>query len=78
LIQVGQAVTYVDSLGIRRPAIVTNVGQPDKDDTWLNVVVVVLDENQSDTYGRKIERFTSVSHFSKHGAAMPGNYWTGE
>lgn len=69
-----QAVTYVDSTGVPRPALVTNVfaGMNGGAD-GVNVVVVCDDLNQSDNYGRKIERFTSVCHKSAQPAH--GNYW---
>jgi hypothetical protein len=67
------AVTYVDSLGRERPALVTNCFGPPESNPSINVVVVNDDENQTDTYGRKIERFTSVTHQSFQYAH--GNYW---
>jgi hypothetical protein len=72
---IGQHVTYVDSLGNERNALVTYVGIPGDEETWVNVVVVNSDPKQEDSYGRKIERFTSVSHQNKYGSAMHGNYW---
>ena len=78
MIKIGQAITYVDSMGRRCPALVTHVGIPDRADTWLNIVTIVLDEKQTDSYGRKTERYSSVPHYGHYGAAMPGNYWTGE
>jgi len=73
MINIGQAVTYVDPRGQDRPAVVTNVFG--KDDTpSINVVFVNDDESQSDNYGRKIERATSVPHGDQQKAH--GNYWT--
>jgi hypothetical protein len=71
---VGKAVTYVDSHGVPRAAIVTNVfnGMNGGAD-GVNVVVVNDDESQKDDYGRKIQRFTSVCHKSAQPAH--GNYW---
>jgi hypothetical protein len=70
---VGSPVTFVDSLGRDRPALVTAVWGPPESNPSINVVVVNNDENQTDTYGRKIERFTSVVHKSNQYAH--GNYW---
>lgn len=70
--QIGDTVTYVDSLRQERPALVTNVGAPDEA-PWLNLVVVSDDPARDDSYGRQIERFTSVVHQSRQTA--PGNYW---
>lgn len=72
---VGQEVKYYDPHGKLRPALVTAVGY-ESPTTWINVAFVNDDENQKDTYGRKIERATSVSHQSTHGDKMWGNYWT--
>jgi hypothetical protein len=52
---------------------VTNCFGPLESKPSINVVVVNNDENQTDTYGRKIERFTSVVHESNQYAH--GNYW---
>lgn len=71
---VGQMVNYVDTEGQRRMALVTAVhpgmsGQAD----GINCVGVNKDENQTDSYGRKLERWTSVPH--KTGQPAQGNYW---
>jgi hypothetical protein len=69
----GISVVYIDSTGHQRPALVTNVfGPPDKFPS-INVVVVNQEETQTDSYGSKIERFTSVSHQSAQWAH--GNMW---
>lgn len=65
----GMAVTFVDPTGHTRPALITRVWGPQ----CINVVIVNRDENQEDSYGRKIERFTSVVHQSMQQAH--GNYW---
>lgn len=72
--KIGDHVIYVDSLSKRRPALVTSVhsGMNGLAD-GVNVVIVNDDEAQTDTYGRKIERFTSVPHQSGQPAA--GYYW---
>lgn len=75
MVKIGQAVIYVDSRGRERPALVTNVwdnmsgtGHP-----GTNVVFVNDDVDQTDSYGRKIERSTSVVHQSNQPAH--GNFW---
>ena len=72
-IKVGSPVVYIDSLGRERPALVTNMFGPLESNPSINLVVVNLDEDQTDTYGRKIERFTSVVHHSYQYAH--GNKW---
>jgi hypothetical protein len=73
VVSIGSFVTYIDSLGRERPAIVTNMFGPIESNPSINVVVVNLDEAQTDSYGRKIERFTSVVHHSHQYAH--GNKW---
>jgi hypothetical protein len=72
-LKVGSAITYVDSYGRPRPALITSMWTSGSTMRSVNVVVVNDDENQTDTFGRKIERFTSVCH--KDVQAAPGNYW---
>jgi hypothetical protein len=72
-IKVGGSVIYVDPTGHDRSALVTAVWGPPESNPSINVVVVNDDENQTDTYGRKIERFTSVVHQSNQYAH--GNFW---
>lgn len=70
--KVGDHVIYVDPTGGHRPSVLTNVfGSGDTPS--VNVVFVNDDENQTDTYGRKIERATSVPHREQQKAH--GNYW---
>lgn len=66
---IGAACTFVDPVGKERPALITAVWGPQ----CVNVVYVNDDKNQGDTYGRKIERSTSVMHRSLQQAH--GNYW---
>ena len=68
-VKVGDPVIYVDPVAKQSHAIVTAVWGP----TCINVVVVSDDDKKTDTYGRQIERHTSLSHVS----SMPthGNYW---
>lgn len=70
--EIGQAVTYVDTVRKERPALVTAV-HGSGDTPSINVVFVNNDETQRDDYGRKIERASSVSHQSSQQA--PGRYW---
>lgn len=70
-VKIGQHVTYHDSQGRPRPAIVTN--KFGVDNPSINVVVVALEPEQTDNYGQKIERYTSVPHRTHQQAH--GNYW---
>lgn len=72
MVKVGDSVTYVDPVAKERPALVTAVWG-DEIPCSINVVYVNDDENQSDSYGRKIERSTSVPHRLQQTAH--GNYW---
>lgn len=73
MIEKGGFVMFVDSLGNKRPALITNMfGEPDQHPA-INVVIVNDDENQRDSYGLKIERFTSVVHRTNQYAN--GMYW---
>lgn len=73
-IQAGQAVTYVDEVGVPHAAIVTewhgNVGMHA---TCVNLVFVSSDEKRRDEYGRQIERRSSISHESV--VSAHGNFW---
>jgi hypothetical protein len=71
---IGASVTFVDEHGRDRAALVTHVwpgmsGQAD----GCNLVVVSDDGARDDSYGRQIERKTSVPHQS--GNAAPGYFW---
>lgn len=72
----GQHVIWHDEYGKSHDALVTclhgNWGPENKPS--INVVVVNLDEGQTDTYGQKLQRETSVVHKSNQGAH--GRYWT--
>lgn len=73
---VGDHVIYVDSVRVKRDAIITAVWVGEygvKAPVGVNLVVVSSDENRQDQYGRQTERFTSVCHKSSQPA--PGNYW---
>jgi hypothetical protein len=69
----GISVVYIDQTGRERNALVTNTFGPPEKFPAINVVVVNDDDAQSDSYGNKIERFTSVSHQSAQWAH--GNMW---
>lgn len=70
--KIGAAITYVDEHGAKRDALVTHVGF-DKPNTWINLIIVNDDVAQTDGYGRKIERRSSVP---PHSDGWTGNYWT--
>jgi hypothetical protein len=72
-VAIGSFVTYIDTLGRERPALVTNMFGPLESNPSINVVFVNDDENQTDSYGRKIERASSVVHHSYQYAH--GNKW---
>lgn len=59
----GDVVTYVDQFGKPHNAVVTAYWDYGKNEPGkaLNLVYVVDDESKSDSYGRQIERATSVS-----------------
>lgn len=59
-LQVGQHVVYVDPVARQHDAVITAVWGP----TCINVVFVSNDESKTDSYGRQIERQTSLSHRS--------------
>lgn len=60
MIQIGQHVHFMDESNKHRDALVTAVHS----ETYINIVVVSDDERGFDDYGRKLERFSSVSHKS--------------
>ncbi len=72
---IGAPVTFVDRVGIERPAIVTAVWGPSDGPRKpsINVVIVSNDESKTDGYGRQIERETSVPHQNEQ--AAHGYYW---
>lgn len=70
---IGSPVVYIDTFGNERPALVTNMFGPLESNPSINVVFVNDDEAQTDSYGRKIERASSVVHHSYQYAH--GNKW---
>lgn len=67
---VGRHCIFVDPRAGRHDALITAVWGPQ----CVNLTFVVDDDNQRDSYGRKLERsYTSVMHASLQQAH--GNYW---
>lgn len=69
----GMHVIYVDTVGKDRDALVTAVHGPADKNPSINCVIVNDDDAQTDTYGNKTERWSSVSHQSAQWAH--GNHW---
>lgn len=80
-VEIGQPITYVDHHGVPRPALVTQVwGECRYDDDGklcnapcINIVCVSLDEKKDDSWGRQVERDSSVVHEMDQQAH--GNFW---
>lgn len=68
--KVGDFVQYVDETGVPHNAMVTAWWS----ETCCNVVLISGDPEKKDTYGRQIERRTSLLHKDSPGAVF-GNYW---
>lgn len=68
-LKVNDLVIYADPVGKPLNALVTAVWGP----TCINIVLVSDNENETDSYGRQIKRFTSVCH--KSVMNVHGNYW---
>jgi hypothetical protein len=67
-------VVFVDPHGVEHNAVVTaNWASPDNPTPSINVVYVTKDESKTDSYGRQIERSTSVVHESNQ--AAHGMFW---
>lgn len=73
--KIGETVVFVDEVGHASPALITAVWEqhPDSPSPSLNLVLVHKDETMKDTYGRQIERRTSISHQTQQFA--PAFYW---
>jgi len=67
--QVGDPIVYVDPKGVKHNALVTAVW----DKQCINLIYVSGDPQREDSYGRQIERETSIVHAIIQTA--PGNYW---
>jgi hypothetical protein len=59
--QAGDFVIYTDEVRRDHNAVITAVWGPD----CINVVFVSPDESKTDSYGRQIERQTSVSRYNE-------------
>ena len=66
---IGRACTYVDPVGKKHAAIITNVFGSD----CVNLVYVLEDEKQTDDYGRKTARVTSL--MSRDVQQAHGQFW---
>ena len=69
ILQVGDVVTYRDEHGVDHNALVTVV-HGNTAQSCINVVYLSSDETQRDSWGRQIERASSVqrqSEFTAHG-----------
>lgn len=71
-VRIGQHVKWVDPVGQPHDALVTNVFGSGATPS-INVVVINEDEDQTDNYGRKVQRETSVVH--REGQQAHGRYW---
>jgi hypothetical protein len=67
--KLGESVIFCDSRGVDHDALITAVWS----ETCVNVVFVSGDEAKQDSYGRQIERQTSVSKVSIN--CVHGLYW---
>ncbi len=68
-LKTGQHVIYVDPVARQHDAVITAVWGP----TCINIVYVSPDDKRTDSWGRQIERSTSLSHRSVTPAH--GNYF---
>jgi hypothetical protein len=80
-VRIGDAVSYFDPHGKERAALVTAVhGKEEYDEATgagapsVNIVFVHDDDGRHDTYGRQVDRQTSVVYRSSQPAH--GNYWS--
>ena len=62
----GGTVIYTDPKGIDHDALVTALWGP----RCVNVLYVSADETKRDSYGRQIERETSVTYMNSEGTAF--------
>lgn len=76
----GAPIVFVDSLGKKHDALVTTWHGVDYYrqnmptlEPGVNLVLVSQDESKTDSYGRQVERFTSVCHRGVQPAH--GMYW---
>ena len=77
--KVGDHVIYVDQYGKPRQALITiwwgdiEAYKSETGEIGCNLLFVASDVEKGDTYGRQIERETSVVH--KTSQPAHGNYW---
>ena len=72
-LEIGNKVTFFDAKGKPHKALITANWGGLNETPSLNLVFVTEDETKTDSYGRQIERATSVVHQSNQGAH--GMYW---
>lgn len=64
-LNIGDHIIFIDAYGKERQALVTIVWDGmSGDESGCNLVIVHDDEARKDTYGRQIDRHTSVVHQS--------------
>lgn len=72
-VEIGGHVVWVDPMGVPHDALVTAIWGGRDQNPSINVVVVNRDDGQTDSYGQKIQRETSVVHRVNQGAH--GRFW---
>ena len=76
-LKMGGPVIYVDHRGVERDALVTQIWGPvddlENNPPSINLVYVSGDEDKDDSWGRQIDRDSSVVHEKHQGAH--GNKW---
>ena len=73
-LEIGDAVIYADPMGVTHNALITQVfPHPGGENPLLNVAYVSNNEKRRDTFGRQIERRSSVPHKDAH--PIHGNWW---
>ncbi len=70
---VGAHVIYVDPVGRQHQAFITAIWGTPKDCPLVNLVYANSDENSTDSYGRQIQRQTSLHHRSAY--EVHGQYY---
>jgi hypothetical protein len=75
--RIGDHVVYVDPFSKPQQAVLTAVWDSGHEEIYpspaVNVVWVSADPARTDSYGRQVERATSVPHVTSQRA--PGSYW---
>lgn len=72
--KVGDVVVYTDEVGVEHDALVTVYFGGERPDGALNLMYVSGDASKSDSYGRQIERASSVSRQNENTTAH-GRFW---